>query len=102
MPKKSPRRSPSPKMAHKEAGKHAAVSRLINKYGADRVSIHVRPLRKKSPNAYARYVKANFKKMRKSGEKPTTVMKKIAKSWNSKERSPSPKRRKSKKARSRK
>jgi len=95
------KRSPSPRVRHSEAGKHAAVTRLVKKYGADRVSIHVRPSRKKSPNAYARFVKTNFKKMRKSGEKPTMVMKKLAKKWNSSPHA-SGKKKRSRKMRSRK
>lgn len=70
------------KQDRSEIALHASLTRLINKYGCDRVVVRHRSGRRKSPNDYAKYVKANFKKVRKSGEDPKNVMKKLAKKWN--------------------
>jgi hypothetical protein len=78
MPKRSGKRS--------VARKKASVSRMAKKCGISRVVVKCRSKKRsgKRSNPYTRYVKANFHKMKRSGEKATTVMKRIAKSWNAK------------------
>lgn len=71
-----------PKLSRSAAAKHGSLTRLIDLYGTKNVVIRHRSGRRKSPNVFARYVKANFKKMKRSGEKSPAVLKRIAKKWN--------------------
>ena len=62
-------------------GKLAAVTRLVNQHGADKVVVRVKG-KTRRPNAYARFVRS-FSKSHK-GLKGPRLMKSAAKAWNRK------------------